>query len=702
MITGGNYTFDKSYNVNRIDSAKTTGVFDLSQASEAAAEDAFLHSPTRSLYGLAKSHGLTGVEEGQHLDSEALKQKKNTDFYAQFIQMPEEGMSEREYNFKYEAVRKEKLRENAMMRAPDTMGQFVKMMGVSLGTAMLDPTSIGLGYLPATIARAGYIGAKLKGVAEGYDASMAASTALGRAGLRTQAGAVGGTFEGAVGEAPVYYAAQNRDEKYTANDVLLSITTGIAVGSGIQVTGGALFDLGTIEARAFEREKIRVDKENEAVLEAKKLDLEAKRMGVVEDHLLKLQKEKELNAIPDNLLKFSDPDFIGPIPLSDYEDYLHYALLKASDTGGLQRKLSSYTPEERAALMQTNLAQMLEGKEISANEFVDSFEARRLGDKFNPMDVDKVRAEVEAEIIRDDMDLKRVGNLTESLKSIRDENTNILRNEISALEGKIETFKKLGTSNEKRQKLQKNITALKSEVADLEIAVLMPKQKGMSKNKRLALEKKEATLKDKQAELEQAQRDFEPELEGERSLAVENTKRELALKQQLLDDHRRGFHIREQYSKRLAKRINSLIKGEDAGIEINKKVNAEVQRRMDIIDEIHMAKPEYNIGQKTDLSQGIKKSFTAMKSRAESPETSRTHRPNAEAEQAETGRRTAPTEDTAKLEQEKTDAIENAQLLAEADGNKYEMTKQEMELIDTVEQMKTSVDRLSVCMGRAA
>lgn len=647
MIVGGNFTFDPSFNLNKIDSSKTKDVLDFSAASGAAAEDAFIHSPTKSMYELARNQ-LPDELDDIKLSKDQLKAKVNTDYYAQYMTMPEEGMTKREYDTKYEAIRAEKIRENTLMRAPATIGQFVKTLGVSLGVSMLDPTSIALGYMPAALARSGYIGVKAATTAKQFDDSMQAANAGGRALLRAKAGAGGGAFEGAVAEAPVYLAANERGEKYGASEVFTSIATGVVVGTGIQVTAGSLFDVATIHSRALERERIRTTEEIRLQTIAdkeKNVELKKEKQAAADAYS---QQVIESRATPDNLLKFEDPNFVGPFSREDLEDLMLHSFLKARETSGIQRKLSDYNAEERDALMQAGLSQFIQGKNVLGHEFTGAFEARLLGDRYRPEDIEAVRAEVIKEHLMQERINQRGAEITPEVYKAYEVEQNDLLTGIAEARGAIDGPTVIQTKGLRGKRLK----AAQKELAEQQAL------------------RKEAHAKLKKLESELAASKKKAKDQGKKFTSI--TKRE--------EQIRRG----------------------ELPEDVLNSVNSEVQRRMGIIDEIHLSKPEYNMGNLKPLNKGIKQVFTDMKAKTESPAASRTYRPDAEEHFSERGRRTKPTEDSQRLESEMNDAVENAQKIAEANDTKYGLTKEEESLVGEIENMKKVADKLSVCMGRAA
>jgi len=615
MFVGGNYTIDPSFGAKSLDSSKTTGILDFSEVSGAAAEDAIIHAPTRSLYDLVEGANLFGEDEGKRLSKVDIGLRANEQFYAKFMKVPDEGMTEREYDILYEDIRAEKLREFAFMRAPDTVGQYVSTLGVSLLVSMVDPTSIAIGYMPMAAARAGYIGVKAANLAKKYDDTLDTLEAGGRAAERAKAGAVGGVFEGAVTEVPVYFAANNRQEKYGATDVFNSIAFGAVVGTGIQVSGGALYDLATVTSRAAKRKQIATTKEMEAT---EKLRIQ-KTVGPIRPTIEE--------PLPDGAA------FTGPLSMEQLEDKLMRGFLKSGVNSQVQRDLANYTIEERSALMQAGLAQFVSGKNILGTDFVKTFEARRLGERYKPEDVSAVTAEVIDEKILQEIEFKSKTRVSPDLERLFADNTNALRNEIAELEKQVNVQVKKGTSLKKRNEIIE-----KSDLLDA-----------------------------KKRELEQ---------------------------------HRAAFKAREQQGKGARERLKA-VKAGDYPTDLKRGIDAEVARRMAIIDEVHLPRsPRYQFGPRTKTSSIVSNYLKDIKIKTEAPSAQRSYRADAEATMSSTGKRQQPSEEMTAIAQQAVDATENAMKLADDNNLKYSPSKGIETMLGDIEQMKTSAQKLAVCMSK--
>jgi hypothetical protein len=122
-------------------------------------------------------------------------------------------------------------RQAILSRAEDSGSTALGRFGITIATSFLDPLTVGTGFVPV-------IGpARYAGMLE-----RAGTSALARAGVRAQVGAL----EGAVGAAavePIIYGAHAQEQAdYTLADSLLNIGIGGPFGGGLHVVGGAVSD----------------------------------------------------------------------------------------------------------------------------------------------------------------------------------------------------------------------------------------------------------------------------------------------------------------------------------------------------------------------------------------------------------------------------------------------------------------------------
>lgn len=122
-------------------------------------------------------------------------------------------------------------RQAILSRAESSGSTALGRFGITIATSFLDPLTVGTGFVPV-------IGpARYAGMLE-----RAGTSALARAGVRAQVGAL----EGAVGAAavePIIYGAHAQEQAdYTLADSLLNIGIGGPFGGGLHVVGGAVSD----------------------------------------------------------------------------------------------------------------------------------------------------------------------------------------------------------------------------------------------------------------------------------------------------------------------------------------------------------------------------------------------------------------------------------------------------------------------------
>lgn len=130
-------------------------------------------------------------------------------------------------------------RQAILSRAENSGSTALGRFGITIATPFLDPLTVGTAFVPV-------IGpSKYAAMLE-----KAGASALARAGVRAQVGAL----EGAVGAAavePIIYGAHAQEQAdYTLADSLLNIGIGTAFGGGLHTLGGAVADIGSRGRRA--------------------------------------------------------------------------------------------------------------------------------------------------------------------------------------------------------------------------------------------------------------------------------------------------------------------------------------------------------------------------------------------------------------------------------------------------------------------
>ena len=613
MFVGANYTTDPSFGVQRLSSADAE-LTDLSEVSGAAASEAWAHGPLQSMFDIAQYNNLFGRDEGATLSKDEVKKRSETEHYAKFITVPEEGITEREYRLLYNDTRARKIRESAFSRAPQTFTQGAKNFGVMLAVGMVDPLNVGIGYLPVTLARAGYAGAAVQGMAKSYAASLTTLGAAGRAGARATVGGSEGLIAAGITEIPVAAAANLRGERYGAGDVFTSLIFGSVVGSGIHVGGGALYDVAAVPQMRRRREAMAIKK----------------------------SFNKEMLADIRNEQKFIEQRSQDQVAA-----LLQVARGKADMHSVNQRQLAVWSKPDRAALMQSNIATFLDGRNISAKALTDLIESKRLGEQYRPEDVEAVRAEVIREHLDLEMDIRSVSKITPAVYKEFELNRNVLLAEITEAKALLTppVIKTKGLRGNQLKKAQG----------------LLDAQQRTKKQAHARIKKAEAELK-------------------------ANRQREKAAGKKY-----------EGVSERIAQ-----IKQGELPRDIFDSVNTEVARRMDIIDATHLTGKPGDLPAVNNLTGAIRKSLDALRVHEESPAARRSFRPEAEAEMTRTGKRLTTDQEATGLAQQAVDAETNARAAADELGVKYEASADTQATIKQVNDLKDVAPAMAACMGRGA
>jgi predicted N-acetyltransferase YhbS len=158
------------------------------------------------------------------------------------LEIDNEGISHEALKTLMSRKRVELRRAETFARARGGVAEWTARLGVALGTTLVDPTNVGLAFVPI-VGQARYA-AGLKG----------ASGALGRMGVRAKYGAIEGTVGAAVVEPFIYGSRTAEQYDYDAVDSLMNATFGTVFGAALHPTIGGFGDLASSMKFRFAKE----------------------------------------------------------------------------------------------------------------------------------------------------------------------------------------------------------------------------------------------------------------------------------------------------------------------------------------------------------------------------------------------------------------------------------------------------------------
>jgi len=399
-------------------------VYEFSEASKANVEESFSYNPTKALYDIAEYSGHFDGEDETVLTKDDVDARKETEFYAQFINVPEEGLSEYEYQRLYRDVRAKRVRDDKYARAPDTYSQAGKQLLLSLGVGIFDPINAASGYLPGLLAKTGIMGTQLSRKALVYERQLQNMDLGKRVVSRAGVGAGGGALESvATDYALVNPALRMRQEE--EQSLMTSLIMGGAIGSAARVTFGAVYDLPTRESRA-EMKALKAEWKERANLYIQQVDARK-----TPEHARTI---RELARVIRETEKLS-----------------------RVDEASAGRSTLSYGDQH--TLTQSAIGLFLDDRVIDLKEMESVMHEKNLQSKYNVDDVDRVRADVVSEVIEAERGLVDTTPVPETDKRFGKKIVK-LESELKELQ---ETLRQTGPAN-KRKKLHKSIADKKGEL----------------------------------------------------------------------------------------------------------------------------------------------------------------------------------------------------------------------------------------------
>lgn len=198
-----------------------------SDATWAAAEEAFFQNPTIGLYRRMQAE-TAGGRLLTHQEARARLKAAGQEFS---IPIPETGIPEGTLDIMIQRKHDRQIRLDKIANAPSGIGQSAKQLSAELGASLLDPLNIGSAFIPVI------------GEAR-YTAMLARAGSLaGRTGIRVGVGAVEGAVGTALLEPIVASNMQAEYEDYTMADSLRNIAFGSVMGGGLHAVAGGIADI---------------------------------------------------------------------------------------------------------------------------------------------------------------------------------------------------------------------------------------------------------------------------------------------------------------------------------------------------------------------------------------------------------------------------------------------------------------------------
>jgi len=424
MFRSGPVRIDRTFSRQDIPSVGGEAAYEFSEAGKATVEEAFEMNPTVALFDIAEYSGVRDPENDTQLTKEDIKLRGETEFYAQFIDVPEEGMTESEYQRLYRDTRKKKIRDDSFSRAPDTYTQAAKTLLLSLGVGIFDPINAASGYLPGMALRTGVLGTALARQAKVAERMLQRMDTGERVVTRAGHGAVGGGIESAVTDAvfvnPALAAKQQEEQS-----ILTSLIMGATIGSAARVVFGGFYDVGTMGVR----------KEMNA--------LRAEWKGMADDYIERRATHKRTTV------------------------ELARAIRDMTTVGREESMLAGRTSTsygDNRAIMQSALGMFMDDRQINVKDIEAIIHEKNLQAKYKPEDVERVRTDVTREIIDEEVDMEALVYLSpKRLKSQIDRS----RGRISQLEKELRALKKKAGPATPRKKLYQKIEDERAKIDEL-------------------------------------------------------------------------------------------------------------------------------------------------------------------------------------------------------------------------------------------
>ena len=435
------------HTLQREDTARTPNWYTTSQASGAMADQIVNELPVVSLHRMAEQNDYFGItsdeDEGKHLSPADLEDKKKTDFYAQFMPMPKDGMSERSYNLMLRDTRERKLREETISRSPQDFSQASKQFFMSLGINIIDPLNIAAGYVPATMYRVGKVALATKSgtVTRAIKKDKAVRrrdmeemSTGGRAKVRLKEGAFEGVIGGALVEYPIYQAEQMRGEQYSAIDVLANLAFGTILGTTMHVGFGAVGDRLGKRGREI-RNNLRADAKQRA------------------ETYITGRKKYWKDAFDD----FELESWMAEAEANKIRG-------EAEGPTAIQRRLAKVKAEDKRKLMQGMIAQYRSDQHMNIDPMLKMMDDEVIA-RYSADDIDEIRAEVILDMIEEDVGAQA---LTYTPPSVTKSKVDRLRGEINRVKKELKELKKTEGPATPRKRLYKLMEEKEGEISRIE------------------------------------------------------------------------------------------------------------------------------------------------------------------------------------------------------------------------------------------